>query len=263
MAKGLPRTKASTTSISSTSTTSLHQQQLTKIATENTAASDPVPTLHPFRTEEWIKRLPLTVLGQKIVSATTMEFAAKGVLGARVAEITRQAGTSDPAFYRYFASIKHAALFIMGEYYWTPLNLRLSHYQQISNDAARLFEAVVQSLIQSTADDPTRPWLAESQVFRIVVAEMRNPFLLPEAAWDQGYINFIQKLTGIIELGQQQGVFGGGIPPKVIAQSLVITLHGLLLQKTLEGQSSTDYHAEVTAIAKRLVELKLLTNQSQ
>jgi AcrR family transcriptional regulator len=235
------------------------KKRLTTTSTQNVPTATSIDTLRPYRTEEWIKRLPLTALGQKIVSATTMEFAAKGVLGARVAEITRQAGTSDPAFYRYFASIKQAALFIMGEYYWAPLNLRLSHYQQISNDALQLFEAVVQSLIQSTADDPTRPWLAESQVFRIVVAEMRNPFLLPEAAWDIGYINFIQKLTGIIELGQQQEVFLVGIAPKIIAQSLVLTLHGLLLQKTLDGQTPAEHYAEVTAVAKRLVGLKLFT----
>lgn len=35
----------------------------------------------------------------------------------------------------------------------------------------KLFEAIVEALIQSTADDPSRPWLAESQVFRIVVAK--------------------------------------------------------------------------------------------
>src|SRR5262245_57461746 len=115
--------------------------------------------LKPIHRDKWIKRKPVTDLGQRIVSATVNEFAIKGVLGARVAQITRKAGTSDPAFYRYFAGIKQAALFVMSEYYWAPLNLRLSHYQQIASDPAQLFEAVLAALIQSTEDDPIRPWL--------------------------------------------------------------------------------------------------------
>ena len=56
--------------------------------------------MQPLGRELWIKREPVTKLGQRIVSATVEEFAAKGVLGSRVAEITRRAGTTDPAFYR-------------------------------------------------------------------------------------------------------------------------------------------------------------------
>ena len=77
-------------------------------------------TFEPLRREQWIKRPPVTDLGHRIVSATVEEFAARGVLGARVAAITRRAGTTDPAFYRYFTGMKEAALFVMSEYYWGP-----------------------------------------------------------------------------------------------------------------------------------------------
>jgi AcrR family transcriptional regulator len=209
-----------------------------------------------YHRDQWIKRKPVTELGERIVSATVEEFASKGVLGARVAQITRRAGTSDPAFYRYFAGIKQAALFIMSEYYWAPLNLRLSHYQQITSDPLQLFEAVLQALIQSTADDPSRPWLAESKVFQIVVAQMRNPVLLPESMLDSEYLTFITKLEEIIEDGQQQQLFTAGLRPLVLAQSLVLILHGLLMQNSLAFQSYDIKIEEIRGIAERLIGLK-------
>jgi hypothetical protein len=57
--------------------------------------------------------------------------------------------------------MKEAALFVMSEYYWAPLNVRIGHYQQISQDPKSLFDAILDALIQSTADDSSRPWLAE------------------------------------------------------------------------------------------------------
>ncbi|MEW6735114.1 MAG: TetR/AcrR family transcriptional regulator [Acidobacteriota bacterium] len=217
---------------------------------EKTAAK-----LQPINREQWIKRRPVTDLGQRIVSATVEEFAVKGVLGARVAQITRRAGTSDPAFYRYFAGIKQAALFIMSEYYWAPLNLRLNHYQQVSNNPRQLFEAVLQALIQSSADDPSRPWLAESQVFRIVVVQMRNPTLLPETMLDDEYLTFIDKLEKIILAGQQQGIFSPGLRPALLAQLLVITLHGLLMHNSLAFQSFNVDTNEIRQVAERLIGL--------
>jgi AcrR family transcriptional regulator len=211
--------------------------------------------LQPINREQWIKRNPITGLGQRIVSATVNEFAEKGILGARIAEITRLAGTTDPAFYRYFASIKNAALFIMSEYYWAPLNLRLSHYQQVSNDSLQLFEAVVQALIQSTADDPSRPWLAESKVFRIVVAQMRNPALLPDTVLDTEYLAFIDKLEKIIHLGQQQKIFSSVLRPYLVAQILVVSLHSLLMQNCLNLPHLMVKEKEVIEVAHQLVGL--------
>jgi AcrR family transcriptional regulator len=125
---------------------------------------------------QWIKRQPTTELGHRIVRATVDEFADKGVQGSRVAEITRRAGTTDPNFYRYFLGLRQAALFIMSEYYWSRLNKRINHYQEATTEPERLFDLILTSLIKSVEDDPERPWLAESKVFQIVVAESRNPF---------------------------------------------------------------------------------------
>ena len=177
------------------------------------------PQKEAINREQWIKRRPVTQLGERIVIATVNEFADKGVLGARVAQITRSAGTSDPAFYRYFAGLKQAALYIISEYYWAPLNLRLSHYQQITNDPLQLFDAVLQSLIQSSADNESRPGLSESKVFRIVVAQMRNPVLMPESILDDEYLAFTAKLEEIITAGQKQGVFTKGLRPALVART--------------------------------------------
>lgn len=211
--------------------------------------------ISPLHRDHWIKKRPVTDLGQRIVNATVEEFATKGVLGARVTEITRLAGTTDPAFYRYFAGIKQAALFVMSEYYWAPLNLRLSHYEQITKDTLQLFEAVVRALIQSTEDDPSRPWLAESKVFRIVVVQMRNPALLPESMLDSEYLIFINKLEALIKKGQEQKIFTYSLRPALVAQLLVNVLHGLLMQNCLKFSHLVVKESEIKQVAHRLVGL--------
>jgi AcrR family transcriptional regulator len=212
----------------------------------------------PLQREQWIKRQPVTDLGRRIVSAAVEEFAAKGVLGARVAEITRRAGTTDPAFYRYFTGLKEAALFVLGEYYWAPLNVRLSHYRQITQAPLQLFDAIVDALVQSTADDPSRPWLAESQVFRIVVTEMRSPFLLPESLLDSEYQTFIKSLEEILRRGQQEGVFIRGLNAGLLAQLLVNTLHGLLMLNGIPFQPVNVGTEEVKKVAELLVGREVL-----
>ena len=54
----------------------------TSIGKQKEAPAQGLPTVYR---DQWIKRKPITGLGQRIVSATVEEFAAKGVLGARVA----------------------------------------------------------------------------------------------------------------------------------------------------------------------------------
>jgi len=202
---------------------------------------------------EWIKREPTTDLGHRIVRAAVEEFAAKGIAGARVAEITRKAGTTDPSFYRYFAGMKQAALYIMSEYYWAPLNTRMRHYRQITQDPVRLFETVVEALIQSAEDDPSRPWLAESLVFRIVVVQMRNPYLLPESMMDSEYRNFLHELEAILRSGQKEATFRNALKPALLAQLLVTSLHGLLMLNSLPGQPIRVAMEEIRKVAASLV----------
>lgn len=202
---------------------------------------------------EWIKREPTTDLGHRIVRAAVEEFAAKGIAGARVAEITRKAGTTDPSFYRYFAGMKQAALYIMSEYYWAPLNTRMRHYRQITQDPVRLFETVVEALIQSAEDDPSRPWLAESLVFRIVVVQMRNPYLLPESMMDSEYRNFLHELEAILRSGQKEATFRSALKPALLAQLLVTSLHGLLMLNSLPGQPIRVAMEEIRKVAASLV----------
>jgi AcrR family transcriptional regulator len=205
---------------------------------------------------QWIKRRPSTELGFRLVAATVDEFAAKGVQGARVAEITRRAGTTDPTFYRYFPGLKQAALFIISEYYWAPLNLRLSHFQQVTHDAGRLFEAIVASLIRSAADEPARPWLAESRVFQIVVAERRNPFLLPDTLLDAEYVGFLARLERVIKAGQRRRIFTTDLRPALLAPLVVDALHGLLAQNAVQYQPFRVKTEEIERVAKQIVGAK-------
>jgi AcrR family transcriptional regulator len=200
----------------------------------------------------WIKRRPVTELGHKIVAATVDEFAAKGVQGARVAEIARRAGTTDPTFYRYFPGLRQAALFVMSEYYWSPLNSRLDHYRQVTDEPSKLFDLIVTSLIHSAENDRARPWLAESKVFQIVVAESRNPLLLPDSALDAEYVGFLATLEEIIKAGQQKNIFNAEFRPALVASLLVNTLHGLLAQSAVGHRGFRVSEDEVRQVARHV-----------
>lgn len=213
----------------------------------------PFPLESTVSRPDLIKRELTTELGYRIVSAVVEEFSTKGIAGARVAEIARMAGTTDPAFYRYFHGLRQAALFIMSEYYWRPLNVRVSHYLQVTQDPVGLFEAVVQALIHSSADDASRPWLAESKVFQIVVAQMRNPFLLPDSLVDREYLGFLEKLTGILTAGQNEGLFQTGVRPDILASLLVTTLHAMLMHRIVCPESTQATEEEIKLVAARLV----------
>lgn len=202
---------------------------------------------------QWIKRAPTTELGHRIVSSTVKEIVEKGMVGARVAAIVNRIGTADPAFYRYFVGLKQAVLFIMSEYYWAALNLRLNHYQKITKDPAQLFEAIVEALIISAEDDPARPWLSEAFVFRIVVSQMRNPALLPESMLDSEYLAFIAKLEEIIQQGQEQNIFIKDLHSSLLAQLLVSNLHGLLQLNTLDCQPVNVSPEDIKKVAKMVV----------
>lgn len=205
---------------------------------------------------QWIKRRPVTELGYRIVAATVEEFAAKGVQGARVAEIARRAGTTDPTFYRYFLGLRQAALFIMSEYYWSPLNVRLDHYRQVTDDPKKLFDLIISSLIHSAEDDRTRPWLAESKIFQIVVAESRNPLLLPDSALDAEYVGFLARLEEIIKAGQGQKIFNKEFRPALVASLLVITMHGLLAQSAVGHRGFRVTEDEVRSVASHIAGLR-------
>lgn len=202
--------------------------------------------------ESRIKREPSTDLGRRLISATVEAFAEKGILGARVAEITRAAGTTDPAFYRYFPSLRDAALFIISEYYWRPLNQRVAHFGQATRDARALFEAVVTALLRSAEDDPATPWLDESKVFPIVVSQMRNPFLLPDSLLDPEYAAFLATLEKLFRDGRRQGCFAPGPRSTVMAHSLVTAIHGLLGTNAVSLEGVTFREEEIRRVAYRL-----------
>jgi AcrR family transcriptional regulator len=207
--------------------------------------------MNAFRASR-IKREPSSDLGRRLISASVGAFAEKGILGARVAEITRVAGTTDPAFYRYFPSLRDAALFIISEHYWRPLNQRVAHFRQATRDAGPLFEAVVTALLRSVEDDPATPWLDESKVFPIVVSQMRNPFLLPDSLLDPEYAAFLAMLERLFRDGRKQGCFASGPRPMVMAHSLVTTIHGLLGTNAVSLQGVTFREDEIRRMAYRL-----------
>lgn len=200
-----------------------------------------------------LKRELANDVSRRIFKATIEEFAAKGILGARLASISEAAGVSDPAFYRYFPSLRDAALYILSAHYWHPLNLQFSAFQKVTANPVLLFEAVISSLIKSTEDNPGSPWISESQVFRIAVAQMRNPFLLPDSLLDPEYLIFLEKLSHILRHGQEQGMFTAEVRSELLARSVVNTLHGLLAERQVGQRQFVVDEQEIQTIARQLV----------
>jgi len=195
---------------------------------------------------DWLGRLELGPFQQRVAEHVL------GELGARVGDIARRAGTTDPTFYRYFLGLRQAALFVMSEYYWSPLISRLNHYRQVTDEPNQLFELIVTSLIHSAENDRSRPWLAESKVFQIVVAESRNPFLLPDSALDTEYVGFLATLEEVIKAGQQRKIFNAEFRPALVASLLVNTMHGLLAQSAVGHRGFRVSEDEVRRVARRI-----------
>jgi AcrR family transcriptional regulator len=203
--------------------------------------------------ESRVKREFVTELSRRILKATVDEFATKGILGARVASITQTAGVTDPAFYRYFPSLRDAALHILNNYYWRPMNQRVDLFQNVTTDPVMLFEAVIKTLIQSSEDTSNLPWIPASKVFQIAVAQMRNPFLLPDSLLDPEYLSFLRKLASILQEGQIQGDFTAAIRPEVLARTLISSLHGLLVERQIAPNEFRVDEAEIRHVAWQLV----------
>jgi hypothetical protein len=92
-----------------------------------------------------------------------------------------------------------------------------------------------------------------AQVFRIVVAQMRNPALLPESLLDSEYLTFIKTLEEILRGGQRDGVFIQSLDASLLAPLLVNTLHGLLMLNSLPFQPVSVGTDEVKQVAALLV----------
>ncbi|MBX7223949.1 MAG: TetR/AcrR family transcriptional regulator [Blastocatellia bacterium] len=206
--------------------------------------------------EPYVKRELVTELSRQLFKATVEEFAGKGILGARVASITQAAGVTDPAFYRYFPSLRDAALYVLSVHYWKPLNQKLDNFQRVTSDPVLLFEAVVRALIESSADNSNQPWVPAGLVFRIAVAHLRNPFLLPDSLLDPEYQRFLEKLAFIIQEGQSQGRFQAAIASATLARTLVNSLHGLLVEQQIAPSHFTPQAEECQMVARQLVGLK-------
>jgi len=216
---------------------------------------------HSRGRRELVKRAPESELGHKVLAATVEEFAAKGIQGTRIAEICRRLGATDTTtFYRYFLGLRQAALFIISEYYWLPLNQLLNHHQRNTDDPQKLFEIVVTGLINSAEDEKSRPWLSESKVFQIVVAESRNPLLLKDLAMNEEYVGFLARLEEIIKNGQRQKVFTTDLRPALLASLLVNSLHGLLAQNSFRFQPFHVEDEEVRRVAASLVRTEIIEN---
>jgi AcrR family transcriptional regulator len=213
----------------------------------------------PEEATSHVKRLPSSDLGHRLLGATVKAFAENGILGARIAEITRAAGTTDPAFYRYFPSIRDAALFIMSEYYWKPLNRKLGHFSEVTSQPEAVFEAVITALIRSAEDNPDQPWISESEVFRIVVSQLRNPFLLPDSLRDPEYQAFMGSFEEILTRGQEMGLFDNRIQPWVMARTLVVSLHGLLADGMTDCTARPISEGEIRDLAHRIVGLNRIS----
>jgi hypothetical protein len=206
--------------------------------------------------EQWLNQLPTTIAGQRIIRAAIEEFASHGIAPDCIHQIAKRAGTSRSTFYRYFHGYREAALFIISEYYWAPLNLYLGYLvHQTSSNTAQQFDSVLQMVTQPPGSKPSHSQSVESMIFKVVLSQMYNPDLLPESVLDNEYLGFIDKFSKIIEKGQKEGLFLSTLRPTTMAELLVFTLQGLIIQNGNRLQSGDCQIEEIKQIGRLLLEM--------
>jgi AcrR family transcriptional regulator len=189
----------------------------------------------------------LTPAGRRIVQSVIECVAERGFAGTRIRHITKAAGTSEAAFYRFFTDLGQAVLFIIRQYYWRRLNRIVAAYRRAQGEPLQLLDSIIGELLISHADDPETAE-DEAKVFRIVVREIGSPELGQQILLDPEYRRFVSDCTAIIRLAQRQGKLPRHLNAKLLGELLVPLLHAILLRRTVSGI----YHAS-EAEARRVV----------
>lgn len=142
----------------------------------------------------------------RILQAGLQEFAAKGIDGARVDEISRVSGVNKNMIYHYFKSKEQLFVAVLENVYE---NVR-SRQQDLSLRSLDPVSAM-QRLIEHTADI----WIEVPEFNRLLASENlhRGKHVRRSKKIQNMYRPLIESLQDILERGAKDGVFRKGVDP--------------------------------------------------
>lgn len=163
---------------------------------------------------------------RRIIDAAVEVFADKGFFGARVSEIAEVAGVADGTIYLYFKSKDE---------------ILISLFRERMNEILHRFHAML-----AETDEPEqklRRYLAEHlalvaeqpKLMQVLTVELRQSARFMKEYSPQAFGRYLALLGGIIQRGQEQGVFRADLNPALLSRAIFGMIDEISLSWVLGG----------------------------
>jgi AcrR family transcriptional regulator len=163
---------------------------------------------------------------REIMNAAVKVFAAKGIAGATVADITEAAGVAKGTFYLYFAAKEHLVAALKERLVDEILAHATSLYERVGReDWWALADATVESMIDF--------FLSRQDMIHVLVQEGVSPGTSEVFADADARIDFM--FTSAIRAGMEAGVFHVS-DPEIAGRLLHHAMDGMLRHAILYGE---------------------------
>lgn len=147
----------------------------------------------------------------KILRAGVEVFARNGYFNSKVSEIARAAGVADGTIYLYFSSKEEILITIFREQMREFLE-RLDAALDPVTDASDRLKKIVEIHLGSSG--------ANRDLAIVFQVELRHSLKFMSLFSHQELAEYLQRLRAVVELGQQQGSFRGGVHPQLAAKAI-------------------------------------------
>jgi AcrR family transcriptional regulator len=177
---------------------------------------------------------------QLLLDAAVRVFARKGFHGARVGDISAEAGVSHGLLYHYFAS-KDDVLECIFRETWGAMIQAIELVEET--------EPSPREQLRKTAAIVLRSWRNDPDLVRVLVREIaRSPHLQQEVGEIEHAFDALQR---IVERGQASGDFDASLDPRLAATIVYGVLEQILtgwVLGRLPGDEEDVTHAEQTVV---------------
>ncbi|MDH3624688.1 MAG: TetR/AcrR family transcriptional regulator [Myxococcales bacterium] len=156
----------------------------------------------------------------RIVKAAVKVFAKNGFYATRVSEIAKAAGVADGTIYLYFKNKDDVLISIFEDGIQQLLAILrkvAASDDPVEHRITRIIELQL-GLLEDQRD------LAE-----VITVNLRQSSRLLKQYAAPLFMEYIEVLAGVVDEGQQQGVFRRDLNPRVVARALFGALDGILL----------------------------------
>jgi AcrR family transcriptional regulator len=164
---------------------------------------------------------------EKIIQAATELFAQQGFRGAKMAEIARAAGLTEPGLLHHFPSKTHLLMGVLEER--DRIDKERSH-AILQQEGSHFLDAVTE-LVEH---NETVPGLV--QLFTILVAESVSPEHPAHEFFVQRYQRTRADMVRMIAQAQQAGEIRADIPAEALTVLVFAVMDGLQVQWLLEPE---------------------------